>query len=125
MLGLPKSTEFDRRIPKQKFYEKIDISPVLKRIFVEQKKQRIDQIKQELLSPDTSLQHRYDVYTKLYNEYRKFVVDSAITYASKSVDIAIAMDKPLLRYRSEFELSILYAMHGMFWQAEDLLKQYQ
>ncbi|MBR3014200.1 MAG: hypothetical protein IKH69_04170 [Bacteroidaceae bacterium] len=96
-----------------------------KRIFVEQKKQRIDQIKQELLSPDTSLQHRYDVYTKLYNEYRKFVVDSAITYASKSVDMAIAMDKPLLRYRSEFELSILYAMHGMFWQAEDLLKQYQ
>ena len=36
MLGLPKSTEFNRRIPKQKFYENIDISPVLKRIFIEQ-----------------------------------------------------------------------------------------
>ena len=36
MLGLPKSTEFNRRIPKQIFYENIDISPVLKRIFVEQ-----------------------------------------------------------------------------------------
>lgn len=36
MIGLPKSTEFNKRIPKQKFYENMDISPVLKRIFVEQ-----------------------------------------------------------------------------------------
>ena len=36
MLGLPKSTEFNRRIPKQKFYENIDISPMLKRVFVDQ-----------------------------------------------------------------------------------------
>ena len=36
MLGLPKTTEFNKRIPKQKFYENIDISPVLKRSFIEQ-----------------------------------------------------------------------------------------
>lgn len=36
MLGLPKSTEFNRRIPKQKFYENLTISPALKRCFVEQ-----------------------------------------------------------------------------------------
>lgn len=36
MLGFPASTEFGKRIPKQKFYEKIDISPALKRVFVEQ-----------------------------------------------------------------------------------------
>ena len=36
MLGLPKSTEFNRRIPKQKFYENINISPLVKRAFVEQ-----------------------------------------------------------------------------------------
>lgn len=35
MFGLPKSTEFNRRIPKQKFYENITVSPVLKRIFVD------------------------------------------------------------------------------------------
>ena len=35
MLGLPKSTEFNRRIPKQKFYENLDISPALRRVFVE------------------------------------------------------------------------------------------
>lgn len=36
MIGLPKSTEFNKRIPKQKFYENMEISPVIKQIFVEQ-----------------------------------------------------------------------------------------
>ena len=38
MIGLPKTTEFNKRIPKQKFYENMDISPVLKKVFVEQVK---------------------------------------------------------------------------------------
>ena len=36
MFGFPATTEFGKRIPKQKFYENIDITPVLKRVFVEQ-----------------------------------------------------------------------------------------
>ena len=36
MLDFPRSTEFNKRIPKQKFYENIDITPALKRVFVEQ-----------------------------------------------------------------------------------------
>lgn len=38
MTGLPKTTEFNKRIPKQKFYENMDISPALKKVFVEQVK---------------------------------------------------------------------------------------
>lgn len=36
MLGLPKSTEFNKRIPKQKFYENITVTPTLKRVFIDQ-----------------------------------------------------------------------------------------
>lgn len=36
MLGLPKATEFNRRIPKAKFYENINITISLKRLFVDQ-----------------------------------------------------------------------------------------
>ena len=36
MLSLPKSTEFNRRIPKQKFYENLSVTPEIKRAFVEQ-----------------------------------------------------------------------------------------
>ena len=38
MLGLPKKTEFNKRIPKQKFYENLTVSPELKKIFVDQVK---------------------------------------------------------------------------------------
>lgn len=38
MPGLPKTTEFNERIPKQKFYENINISPALKKVFTEQVK---------------------------------------------------------------------------------------
>lgn len=38
MLGLSKATEFNRRIPKTKFYENINIMPPLKRLFVDQVK---------------------------------------------------------------------------------------
>lgn len=36
MFGFPTSTEFNKRIPKQKFYENIDITAALRRVFVEQ-----------------------------------------------------------------------------------------
>ena len=38
MLDFPKSTAFGRRFPKQKFYENLDVSAEVKRLFVEQVK---------------------------------------------------------------------------------------
>lgn len=38
MLGLPKTTEFNKRIPKQKYYENLTVTPGLKRAFTEQVK---------------------------------------------------------------------------------------
>ena len=38
MLGLPKSTEFNKRIPKQKFYDNLSVSPTIKRAFIDQMK---------------------------------------------------------------------------------------
>ena len=36
MLGLPRSTEFNKRIPKQKFYENLPVTPAIKKTFTEQ-----------------------------------------------------------------------------------------
>ena len=36
MLGLPKSTEFNKRIPKQKFHENLPVTPAIKKAFTEQ-----------------------------------------------------------------------------------------
>ena len=36
MLGLPKTTEFNKRIPKEKFYENLNVIPAIKKNFVDQ-----------------------------------------------------------------------------------------
>ena len=36
MIGLPESTEFNKRLPKQTFYEKLDVTPEIKRCFIDQ-----------------------------------------------------------------------------------------
>ncbi|WP_315541856.1 DUF4391 domain-containing protein [Stomatobaculum longum] len=36
MLGLPKTTEFNKRISKQKFYENLTVTPAIKRVFIDQ-----------------------------------------------------------------------------------------
>ncbi|WP_289220366.1 DUF4391 domain-containing protein [Ileibacterium valens] len=36
MLNLPKTTEFNKRIPKKKFYEQLEVTPEIKRFFVDQ-----------------------------------------------------------------------------------------
>lgn len=36
MLGLPKSTEFNKRVPKQKFYENLPMTSRLKHVFIKQ-----------------------------------------------------------------------------------------
>lgn len=36
VLGLPMTTEFNKRIPKQKFYENIAVTPAMKKAFVDQ-----------------------------------------------------------------------------------------
>lgn len=56
MFGFPASTEFGKRIPKQKFYENIDITPVLKRVFVEQI--RLIYWRNKLAGHDTKSSHR-------------------------------------------------------------------
>ena len=36
MLGLPKTTDFNKRIPKEKFYENLNVTPAVKKCFVDQ-----------------------------------------------------------------------------------------
>lgn len=35
MINLPKSTEFNKKVPKQKFYENLKVSQTLKRVFID------------------------------------------------------------------------------------------
>lgn len=62
MLGLPSTTEYNKRIPKQKFYENLYVTPALKRVFVEQIQNVIWANK---ISPDTIAVAKGEIVTEI------------------------------------------------------------
>ena len=106
MIGLPKTTEFNKRIPKQKFYENMDISPALKKVFVEQV--RIIYWKNKIAASTTNLAAGNDV-----NELEVFEVrlsspvldDSLLRQIDKEIPYHILL---LLEYEGKYQAWIGY-----------------
>lgn len=89
--------------------------------YVHKKEVRINRIKSKLKGTLTSEQE-YKINIQLYNEYKKFVVDSAIRYIDRNVELARKMDKSYLKYESSLKLSLLYSMCGRYRDAELILE---
>lgn len=92
-----------------------------KPVYVHKKVVRINRIKSKLKGTLTPEQE-YKVNIQLYNEYKKFVVDSAIRYVDRNVELARKMDKTYLKYESALQLSLLYSMCGRYRDAEHILE---
>ncbi len=93
-----------------------------KPIFVQKKEARIQRIKSKLKVPTLSLEGEYRINLQLYGEYKKFVVDSAIHYIDRNLEIAHTLNRTYLIYESSLQLSLLYAMCGRYRDAELLLE---
>ncbi|WP_294547242.1 DUF6377 domain-containing protein [uncultured Bacteroides sp.] len=92
-----------------------------KPVFVHKKEVRINRIKSKLKSANLTPEQEYKINLQLYYEYKKFVVDSAIHYVNRNVEIARKMDKAYLKYESSLQLSLLYSMCGRYRDAELIL----
>lgn len=106
MIGLPKTTEFNKRIPKQKFYENMDISPALKKIFVEQV--RIIYWKNKIAASTTNLADGTDVTELEVFEIRlnsPVLDDSLLRQIDKEVQYHILF---LLEYQGKYQAWIGY-----------------
>ena len=106
MIGLPKSTEFNKRIPKQKFYENMDISPTLKRMFVEQV--RIIYWKNKIAPTTTNLDAGTDVTELEVLEVRltsPVLDDSLLRQIDKEIPYHILF---LLEYQGKYQAWIGY-----------------
>lgn len=106
MIGLPKSTEFNKRIPKQKFYENMDISPALKRIFVEQV--RIIYWKNKIAPTTTNLDAGNDVTELEVFEVRltsPVLDDSLLRQIDREIPYHILF---LLEYQGKYQAWIGY-----------------
>lgn len=106
MIGLPKTTEFNKRIPKQKFYENMDISPALKKIFVEQVK--IIYWRNKIAASTTNLAAGTDVMELEVFEVRlnsPVLDDSLLRQIDKEIPYHILF---LLEYQGKYQAWIGY-----------------
>lgn len=106
MIGLPKTTEFNKRIPKQKFYENMDISPALKKIFVEQV--RIIYWKNKIAASTTNLAAGTDVMELEVFEVRlssPVLDDSLLRQIDKEIPYHILF---LLEYDGKYQAWTAY-----------------
>lgn len=106
MIGLPKTTEFNKRIPKQKFCENMDISPALKKVFVEQV--RIIYWKNKIAASTTNLAAGTDVTEMEVFEVRlssPVLDDSLLRQIDKEIPYHILF---LLEYQGKYQAWIGY-----------------
>ena len=106
MLGLPKTTEFNKRIPKQKFYDNMDISPALKKVFVEQV--RIIYWKNKIAASTTNLAAGNNVTELEVFEVRlnsPVLDDSLLRQIDKEIPYHILL---LLEYQGKYQAWIGY-----------------
>jgi hypothetical protein len=92
-----------------------------KESYVRQKNQRIEELKQLLKQDDITPNQQFNLYNKLYFEYRSFQYDSAFTYASKLQQAARHLNDPVKTTYSKLKLSFTLLSSGMFKETLDSL----
>jgi len=101
------------------FYETLE-----KRDYYTQLKEaRITEVKRLLATPDITNGQRYDINHQLNNEYKTFMLDSAIYYVRENLAIAEQMKDKNRVMEATMALSALYAVAGLHLEAIEGMRQ--
>lgn len=65
-----------------------------KQFFVQRKEQKIASIKLLLDNVEKNSESEYRINVRLYDEYKKFQIDSALFYTNRNVEIARRLNNP-------------------------------
>ncbi|MFV8331772.1 DUF6377 domain-containing protein [Flavobacterium sp. GSP14] len=106
----------------EELLEELDQSVANYAIYSDTKEGEINQLK-ELLSYSSSASQRYDVYEKLYAEYKSYQSDSAMVYARKSFQIAEKLNDIHKINHSRLNLASIMGTLGMYKEATDILNK--
>jgi len=94
-----------------------------KKTYDAQKLARIDKLQQDLtnaVNPD--LNFKYNIYLKLYEEYKSFNYDKAFHFAQKLQQTADALKDPVKIAYSRIKFGFILLSSGMFKETFDTLK---
>ena len=103
-------------------FSQLDYAIKHKQQYVKQKEKKIAGLKRNLLG-DLSTQQEYDCNKKLYQEYRKFKLDSAIYYVKRNVQIGGILQDENLSEEARLQLANLYSSSGKYRESELLLQK--
>ncbi|HEY8931041.1 MAG TPA: DUF6377 domain-containing protein [Mucilaginibacter sp.] len=94
-----------------------------KKIYDAQKLARIDKLQQDLTNAVTpDLNFKYNIYLKLYEEYKSFNYDKAFYFAQKLQQTADALKDPVKIAYSRIKFGFILLSSGMFKETFDTLK---
>ncbi|MDO4229462.1 MAG: DUF6377 domain-containing protein [Capnocytophaga sp.] len=91
------------------------------KIYASKKEAKINSLKELLTDKNLPISEKYHIHNKLYEEYQKYKVDSAVAYLLKNKEIALALNEPKLQNEVNIHLSQLYSVKGMYVEALELL----
>ena len=111
-----------RQDETQSLSEYLDYVIENKHIFEAEKEERISRLRNLLGVSNLTPEQEYEINTKLYEEFRKYKLDSAIRYVERNLEIARQLDNKRLTYLSNMYLAQLYSFSGMCVEANQILR---
>jgi len=88
--------------------------------YVQLKEGKIASLKQSL-SSQTDNQHKLDIYSSLFDEYKSYKYDSAYVYAHKCLDMATLIANPEKIMEANILVAFCYLSSGLFKEASDIM----
>ena len=105
--------------------ERLDEVLADKKLYAEHKERELERLKELFGRQSASAEYEYEINTRLSEAYKKYQLDSAITYARKAVEPARRLGDPALAALAEIRLAGLYSYGGKFRESEELLQRYR
>lgn len=88
--------------------------------YAQKREMRIDSIKTQLAyTSDSEVQ--YQLYKKLFKEYRNYNMDSALNVSVKKYDVSVKLNNPQYIYISEMNTSEILGIMGMYKESLDIV----
>jgi hypothetical protein len=91
-----------------------------KSLYAEKKEHHIDSLK-ILLNKEANLEQRFHIYQKLYEEYRHYNMNSALSIAEKKLILAKELQNQQYIYIAEMNTSEILGIMGMYKESLDII----
>ncbi len=94
-------------------------------MYMAEKKAYISDIRHQLLTPNLLYEQQYEINNRLYEQYCFFMIDSAIMYKRRNLEIAIKIEDDIKKQESDIQLASLYVVAGLYVEANKILESYK